>query len=51
MKAQNLFSSIFVEAKYRPRLSDLKMSEFSMIAKRCNPHFIDFKNENPVLED
>ena len=42
-KAQRLFASIFVDAKHRIRLSDLKNSEFSLAYECFQPKFIDFQ--------
>jgi hypothetical protein len=41
--AQRLFSSIFVDAKVRARLADLRKSEFSLAYEVARPHFIDLK--------
>jgi|688.fasta_scaffold777219_1 5'-AMP-activated protein kinase catalytic alpha subunit len=51
VKAQNLFSSIFVESKRRAKLWDLKTSEFSLSFEPSRPHFIDFKSESILVED
>ena len=50
-RAQKLFASIFVEARHRVRLWDLRTSEFSLAYEPTHPHFIDFKCENIVVED
>lgn len=51
IKAQKLLSSIFVDAKHRVHLWELKASEFSLTYQTVVPHFIDFHHENIVLED
>lgn len=43
-RAQKLFSWIFVDAKYRPKLSELLTCEFSLNYEPPKPFFIDFKN-------
>jgi len=43
-KAQKLIASIFVDAKHRPRLMDLKVSEFALAYESNRPHFIDFRS-------
>jgi hypothetical protein len=50
-RVQRLLSSIFVDAKSRPRLIDLKNSEFSLTYEASLPDYIDFKKESVVLED
>jgi serine/threonine protein kinase len=50
-RAQKLFSSIFTEAKHRVKLWELRTSEFSLSHEPTKPHFIDFKNENIVIEE
>jgi carbon catabolite-derepressing protein kinase len=42
-KVQKLFASIFVDAKYRPRLNDLKTSEFFLSYDFAASECIDFK--------
>lgn len=51
MKAQKLFAAIFVDAKYRAKLWELKSSEFSLTYETMNPHFIDFHHESLELEE
>lgn len=51
LRAQRLFASIFVDAKHRPKLWELKASEFSLASDVAHPHFIDFHHENIELED
>jgi serine/threonine protein kinase len=50
-KVQKLFASIFVDAKYRPRLSDLLNSEFALAYEFGNSEFIDLKYDTPETED
>lgn len=50
-RAQKLFASIFVEAKYRVKLWDLRTSQFSLAYEPARAHYIDFKSENIVVED
>lgn len=49
-KVQKLFASIFVDAKYRPRFSDLALSEFLLAYDFGTSDFIDFRHENPEVE-
>lgn len=48
-KAQKLFSSIFVDAKYRPKLSDLLLSEFVLSHNFAESEYVNFKHENPEV--
>ncbi len=50
-KVQKLFASIFVDAKYRPRLSDLLSSEFALAYECGNSRFIDLKHDTPETEE
>jgi hypothetical protein len=50
-KAQKLFAAIFVDAKHRLRLWELRTSEFSLAYEPTRAHFIDFNNENVVVEE
>lgn len=50
-RAQKLIASILVDAKHRPKLIDLKNSQFSLAYEPNRPHFIDFRNEDLVIEE
>jgi hypothetical protein len=43
-RAQKLFASIFVDARHRIKLWDLRTSEFSLAYEPARAHFIDFKS-------
>ena len=48
-KAQRLFTTIFVDAKHRAHLNDVKNSEFSLTYECLKPRFIDFQRESLVV--
>ena len=50
-QTQRLFASIFVDAKNRPKLEDLKQSQFSLSCEEVSSHFIDFQKERIVVEE
>lgn len=50
-KLQKLFSSIFVEARQRPRLSDLLISDFFTSYASTTTECINAKHESPDVEE
>ena len=50
-KAQKLLASIFVDSKYRPRLTDLLNSEFMLAYDFAFPDFINLNYDIPETQE